>query len=66
MASGWERGVVNEVLWRGAARDGPAPYSVKLDTGADIFVPHVSLIRKAPTAQAKKSWNTVLKNKLGI
>jgi len=66
MASGWERGVVNEVLWRGIVRDGPAPYSVKLDSGSDIFVPHVNLIRKAPIAQAKKSWNTVLKNKLGI
>lgn len=46
MSSGWEKGVVNEVLWRGTERDGPCPYSVKLDNGSDILVPNVSLIRR--------------------
>lgn len=47
MRDGWEKGVVKEVLWRGRERSGPCPYSVVLDSGSDIFVPNVSLIRRA-------------------
>jgi len=45
MESGWERGVVKEVLWRGPERQGPCPYTVVLDSGRSIMVPTVSLIR---------------------
>lgn len=48
MREGWEKGVVQEVLWHGSNRKGPAPYAVLLDNGRKILVPHVSLIRKAP------------------
>lgn len=46
MEKGWEKGVVTDVLWRGEERRGPVPYSVKLDTGVDISVPHFNLIRR--------------------
>lgn len=42
----WEKGKVTEVLWQGAERTGPVPYSVKLDDGRDISVPYYSLIRR--------------------
>lgn len=47
MQNGWERGVVQEVLWNGKERTGRFPYSVKLHDGNEIKVPHQSLIRKA-------------------
>eukprot|EP00913_Durusdinium_trenchii_P016727 g15724.t1 len=43
--SGWEPGVVKEVLWLKGQRCGPVPYTVVLDNGTSIFVPLVSLIR---------------------
>jgi len=45
MQSGWQRGVVKEVLWRKHRRCGPVPYTVVLANGASIFVPLASLIR---------------------
>jgi len=45
MEHGWERGVVEEVLWQGPIRRGPCPYTVTLDSGKTIFVPTVNLIR---------------------
>lgn len=48
MQTGWQRGVVKEVLWWKHHRCGPVPYTVVLSTGAHIFVPSASLIRKAP------------------
>jgi len=42
----WEKGKVTEVLWQGADRTGPVPYSVKLDNGQEISVPYYSLIRR--------------------
>jgi len=47
MREGWEKGVVQEVLWQGSNRKGPGPYAVTLDNGREILVPHVSLIRRA-------------------
>lgn len=52
MRSGWEAGVVKEVLWRGKDRHGPCPYSVKLDNGSDILVPHANLIRAATSTSS--------------
>lgn len=48
MQTGWQPGVVKEVLWWKQHRCGPVPYIVILSTGASIFVPLASLIRKAP------------------
>jgi hypothetical protein len=47
MEEGWSQGAVEQVLWYGADRQGPCPYTVKLDDGRSIFVPNVNLIRKA-------------------
>eukprot|EP00438_Fugacium_kawagutii_P002894 Skav223705 [mRNA] locus=scaffold2379:40776:61614:+ [translate_table: standard] len=47
MQSGWERGVVKEVLWWKHQRHGPVPYTVMLLSGASVFVPFASLIRRA-------------------
>jgi hypothetical protein len=47
MEEGWSMGTVEQVLWHGPDRQGPCPYTVKLDDGRSIFVPHVNLIRKA-------------------
>jgi len=46
MQTGWEPGVVKEVLWNRQQRCGPVPYTVVLCNGSSIFVPHVNLIRK--------------------
>jgi hypothetical protein len=47
MENGWSMGVVEQVLWHGPDRYGPCPYTVKLDDGRSIFVPHTHLIRQA-------------------
>jgi len=45
MEHGWLPGVVNEVLWDGADRKGPIPYTVTLDDGRSVNVPNACLIR---------------------
>lgn len=49
MEDGWLAGIINDVLWDGANRRGPCPYTVTLDDGRAISVPSIHLIRKPAT-----------------